>query len=256
MNNPHAQLEQAAALLRRAHYAVALTGAGVSTSSGIPDFRSPHSGLWETADPHIVASMFGFRSDPRRFFEWVRPVTEIILDAQPNGAHHALADLEALGVIKALITQNIDVLHSRAGSKTVYEVHGHLRTATCVECFREYEAEALIRAFIANREIPRCTHCGGIVKPNVVLFGEALPYKVIDSSRRAAQACDVMLIAGSSLEVAPAADLPVIALAHGAKLIMINYEATYIDSDAEVVIHDDVARTLPALARMIAQKRD
>lgn len=245
------KLAQASDLLRRARYAVALTGAGLSTPSGIPDFRSPESGLWADYDPFEVASTVSFRREPRRFFDWIRPLVRLMSEAEPNPAHTALARLEALGILRALITQNIDMLHTRAGVRNVYEVHGHLRLATCVECFREYETEPFLPRLIEQGVVPRCPHCGAVLKPNVVLFGEALPIRVLRGAQREARLADVMLIAGSSLEVAPASDMPLIARAYGAQLIVINYDETYIDDEAAVVIHDDVARAIPDLVDLI-----
>ena len=147
-------IRTAAQLIRSARYAVALTGAGISTASGIPDFRSRESGLWEKANPSEVASIFGFKRRPEAFYHWLRPLAKLLMEAEPNAAHLALARLEAKGYIKAVITQNIDMLHTRAGSRTVYEVHGHLRTATCIECYTEYDAEPIIRKFLEDGEIP------------------------------------------------------------------------------------------------------
>ena len=238
-------------MLQQARHVVALTGAGHSTRSGIPDFRSPSSGLWAEYDPFEVASLWGFRRNPERFFSWIRPLAKQMMEAEPNPAHYALADLEAMGLLKAVITQNIDVLHTRAGSEVVYEVHGHMREATCVECFRVVATADFLDAFVETGKIPRCSVCGGVLKPNVILFGEALPVRVLQAAQRAARECDVMLVAGSSLQVAPAANLPEIALAHGAQLIIINYEETYVDERANVVIHDDVARVLPELVNLL-----
>lgn len=246
-----AALQRAAELLRSARYAVALTGAGISTRSGIPDFRSQATGLWDRVDPMEVASIHGFRRRPKAFFEWVRPLAKAMVQAEPNAAHKALATLEARQVIKALVTQNIDMLHTRAGSRCIYEVHGHCRESTCVECFRLYPSDDFLGRFIETGEIPRCAICNGILKPNVILFGEALPLKILQAARRSASECDVMLVAGSSLEVAPASELPLIATAHRAKLILINYESTYIDDQADVVIHDDVADVLPRLVQLL-----
>lgn len=243
-------IEAAASLLREARYAVALTGAGVSTPSGIPDFRSPHSGLWVRDDP-AVASLLGFRRQPERFFEWIRPLAGLMVQAEPNPAHIALARLEALGILRALITQNIDTLHTRAGSQTVHEVHGHMREATCVECFRIYPTSDFVESFVAEGRIPRCPACGGMLKPNVILFGEQLPFRVLQAARRAARRADVMLVAGSSLAVAPASELPLTTLAHGGRLIVVNYEPTFVDSEASVVIHDDVAVVLPRLVALL-----
>jgi NAD-dependent deacetylase len=252
-------LLSAADLIRRAQNVVVLTGAGISTPSGIPDFRSHKTGMWDHVDPNEVASIYAFRHHPEAFFEWVRPLTRQILQAQPNPAHIALAQLEEQGIVRALITQNIDMLHTRAGSRTIYEVHGHLREATCVECFRIFPFESFITPFVETGAMPRCLICNGVLKPNVILFGEALPIRIITAAQKAARECDVLIVVGSSLEVAPASELPQIALAHGAKLILINYDETFIDDQADVVLHDDVAQVLPRLVQMIkttSEKRD
>lgn len=198
-----------------------------------------------------VASLGGFRRNPEAFFDWVRPLAKTIVRAEPNSAHYALAELEARHIIKALVTQNIDMLHIRAGSSVIYEVHGHVRESTCVECFQVYPSNEFLSSFIETGVIPRCPHCHGILKPNVILFGEALPVKILHAAQRAARECDVMLVAGSSLEVAPASELPLIALAHGAKLILMNYEETYIDKQADIVFHEDVADVLPRLVQLL-----
>ena len=253
LTSPDVLLEQAAALLRTARHAVALTGAGISTYSGIPDFRSPGTGLWDTAtlDTMNVASISGFRENPRAFFSWVHPLARTISQAKPNAAHTALAHLESSGVIKAVITQNIDMLHSRAGSHIVHEIHGHLREATCVECFVVYPARDFLHRFIELGEIPHCPSCGGILKPNVILYGEAIPYQTLHDVRRIARECDLMIVAGSSLAVAPASDLPLIAHAHGARLILINYDTTYMDTQADVLIRDNIAVVLPHLVSLL-----
>jgi NAD-dependent deacetylase len=240
-------IARAARLLREAGYAVAMTGAGISTPSGIPDFRSPDSGLWTKVDPFAVASLFAFRLHPQDFYEWIRPLARSIVEAKPNPAHRALARLEAAGLIKAVITQNIDGLHQRAGSQRVHEVHGHVREATCVRCYRTVPANSLLEKFIEEGQVPRCT-CGGLLKPNVILYGEQLPLQVLTAARKDTYACDLMLVAGSSLEVEPAADLPLVALGHAAGLIIVNYQPTYLDERADVVIHADVAEILPRIA--------
>jgi len=243
-----ASLAAAVALLRRSRCTVALTGAGLSTHSGIPDFRSPQSGLWALHDPAEVASIYGFRHNPERFYRWIRPLARTILDARPNPAHLALARMEQRGQLHSIITQNIDLLHSRAGSRTVREVHGHLRTATCIHCFSEYPAQALFAAYLDTGALPLCPACGHALKPNVILFGEQLPAQALSAARRDARQCDVMLVAGSSLEVYPAADLPALAHQRGATLIFVNLTATELDSLADVVIRGDVAEVLPRLA--------
>lgn len=241
------EVQRAAHLLRSAKYAVAFTGAGISTPSGIPDFRSPNSGLWHGTNPLMVASMYGFRQNPQAFYDWVYPLAELTLNAVPNPAHEVLARWEAQGYLKAIITQNIDMLHTRAGSKTVYELHGHLREVTCIHCFTAYPAEPIIRQFLADHQVPHCPKCGDVLKLNVILFGEQLPFQAILDAQNSARKTDLMLIIGSSIEVAPASDLPVLASRNGAKLVIINREPTHMDANAEVVIHDDAAQSLPEI---------
>ncbi|MBE2268839.1 MAG: NAD-dependent deacylase [Anaerolinea sp.] len=240
-------IETLAYLVAQSRSMIAFTGAGISTPSGIPDFRSPHCGLWEGVDPLEVASIYGFRQNPEAFYGWVSPLARVILNAKPNPAHEALARLEQMGILKALITQNIDMLHGRAGNKTVHELHGHMREATCVSCFTVYAGEAIIERFLEDRVLPRCPKCGGVLKPNVILFGEQLPYRELQAAQEAARRTDLMLIVGSSLEVAPASDLPLIALRAGAKLIIVNYETTFVDPKAACVVHGNCAEVLPAV---------
>jgi NAD-dependent deacetylase len=247
------QIEKAADRFARARYAVALTGAGISTPSGIPDFRSPGSGLWEKVNPMVVASIFAFRLKPQAFYDWLHPLAELMLNAQPNPAHRALADLENMGLIKAIITQNVDNLHQKAGSTKVYELHGHLREATCTRCHKIVPAESLIEEFVADAQVPQC-ECGGVMKPNVILFGEQLPVDVLIAAQQEAHACDLMLVAGSYLEVAPASGIPLLAQRKGARVVIVNYQPTYLDPSADVVIHEDVAVVLPKIVELIDTK--
>ncbi len=242
-------IASAARLLRRARYTVALTGAGMSTPSGIPDFRSPGSGLWEKADPLEVASLYAFRRQPRAFYVWIRPLARLLRDALPNPGHLALARLEGRGYLRAVITQNIDNLHQEAGSTEVLEVHGHLRSATCIDCYRPRPGGALLRQFLADTAVPRCPECGGVMKPDVVLFGEQLPVDVVNATLAHVACADLMLVAGSSLEVAPVSQLPIRIHRQGGRLIVVNLESTYVDDEADVVIHGDVATVLPRIAR-------
>ncbi len=242
------RIAQAADLLRHARSALALTGAGLSTPSGIPDFRSPQSGLWAQADPLEVASLLTFRYEPERFFAWVRPLAALVRQARPNPAHTALAQLEAAGRLKSVLTQNIDGLHRRAGSRSVLELHGGLATATCVRCYKRWPGEPVLDAFIDSGTLPSCADCGGLLKPDVTLMGEELAAGVLRAARWAARDCDVMLVAGCSLEVMPAAGLPLDALEHGARLILVNWQPTYVDERAAVLIEGDVAEVLPQIA--------
>jgi NAD-dependent deacetylase len=248
-------IDKAASLFLESNYAVALTGAGISTPSGIPDFRSSQDGLWEKYNPMEVASLSAFRVRPEKFYEWFRPLTRTIVEAAPNPAHLALAELERMGILKEIITQNIDGLHQKAGAKEVHEIHGTSRTLTCVSCYTKHRAETFMDAFINNGEIPYCTKCGSILKPDAILFEEQLPVETWRRVENAIKHCDLLLVAGSSLEVVPVARLPYEAITRGAKLIVVNNQKTYIDSRAEVVINDDVADVLPAIVERINDER-
>ena len=241
-------IERATNLLRRSRHAVALTGAGISTPSGIPDFRSPEVGLWEQSDPMASASIQVFRRDPQAFYDWLRPLAEVSLQADPNPAHRALARLEQAGVLKTVVTQNIDGLHQRAGSENVVELHGDMREAACTSCGRTYRADQFIDDLLEAGEVPRCPECGGVLKPNIVLFGEQLPTGAIELAFEQANQADVLLVAGSSLEVTPASMIPRTAYESGADVIVVNLTPTYIDRVAEVVIRADVAEALPRIA--------
>ncbi len=248
MTNTDGLIAQAIALLEQSKHTVALTGAGISTPSGIPDFRSPHSGLWEKYDPMEVASFYGFKRNPQNFYDWLHPLLTQMLDAKPNAAHLALTQLETYGPLKSIITQNIDTLHIKAGSKNVHEIHGHIREATCIRCYEVYTAEMALSNFLATGETPHCPACGGVLKPNVILFGELLPVTVLNQSRLQSRRCDLMLVVGSSLETAPAGDLPLLAKQSGASLVIVTLSETHLDDWADIVIHADVVDVLPRLA--------
>jgi len=246
---------QASNLLRTATFTIAITGAGISTSSGIPDFRSGGSGLWERYNPMEVASLSAFRYNPEKFFLWARPLATTILNARPNQAHVALAQLEKAGYLKGIITQNIDNLHFRAGSKKVLEIHGHLRNATCIKCFCKVQTGDQIEDFVNKGIIPRCEKCGGFLKPDFILFGEQLPHEVVKESRQWIQSCTLVLVLGSSLEVVPVAQYPIEALNAGARLIIINNEPTYLDERADILFHQDIEDILPKIAAEVLDER-
>jgi len=245
------EIKRAVELIHSSRYVVAFTGAGHSTASGIPDFRSPGSGLWEEADPLLVASIWSFRLHPQVFFDWIRPLVPTLLNARPNPAHTALAQLEALGYLQAVITQNIDSLQQKAGSRRVLELHGHMREATCVRCYKKVPVDPLIERFLLDAEVPHC-QCGGVLKPDVILFGEQLPIRTFNAAMAEAKRCDLILVAGSSLEVAPAADIPVAAVENGARSIIVNLQPTSFDALADVVIHGDVTDILPRLVAALS----
>lgn len=242
------QIDRALALLTQSKHAVALTGAGISTPSGIPDFRSPGSGLWKTADPFQVASIFGFSRRPQDFYDWIHPLAKLTRAALPNAAHLALAQLEKCGPLQGIITQNIDTLHSKAGSGIVYEVHGHMREMTCMRCYHVFDSAPFMDIFLETQAVPLCTHCKGVLKPNVILFGEQLPVRIMEKAKKLARLCDLMIVVGSSLEVVPVSELPLEAVSNGAHLIIVNFDETYADQYADVVIHADVVEVLPQFA--------
>lgn len=245
------EIGRAASILKRARYVTALTGAGISTPSGIPDFRSLGSGLWESVDPFAVASIFAFRQDPQAFYDWVRPFVSKVINAKPNPAHFALAELGEMGLLKAIVTQNIDGLHQRANSSVVHEVHGHLRRATCIRCYASVPAEPLIRVYMESGAAPRCEQCNGIMKPDIILYGEQLPAKALIAAQQVIRKSDVMIVAGSSLEVAPACDLPMLVKRSDGKLIIVNLGRTFMDDVADVVVRADVAEALPQLVQAV-----
>lgn len=244
-------IEFVAELLRKAKYAVVLTGAGISTPSGIPDFRSEGTGLWSSDEAMEVASLNTFRTDPERFFVWFRPLAGRIFNANPNPAHVALARLEEAGRIHSIVTQNIDALHHKAGSKNVIEMHGTLRTLSCTQCFRKAGAEQYLEAFIERGELPRCFGCNGLMKPDVILFGEQLLQSAWFAAQRESRKCDLMLVAGSSLEVLPVAGLPMQVIDRGSHLVILNNATTYLNVRADVIIQEDVADILPAITEQV-----
>jgi NAD-dependent deacetylase len=241
----------AADLFRQSNHAVVLTGAGFSTPSGIPDFRSTGTGLWSRDEPMEVASLNTFRTSPERFFAWFRPLASQIFHALPNPAHYALAELEKEGHVHSIITQNIDMLHQKAGSQTVIEMHGTMQTLTCSQCYHQVQAEAYLVPFVETGEIPCCPKCGQILKPDVILFGEQLPQTAWFKAQKDARQCDLILVAGSSLEVLPVAGLPMQALDRGAHLIIINNTQTYLNVRADVAILEDVATIIPAITEKV-----
>jgi len=237
---------RAAALLSRSRRAVALTGAGISTPSGIADFRTPGTGLWSQVDPEEVASINSFLRDPAPFYDWFGAAAGQMFAAEPNPAHRALAEMEERGILRAVVTQNIDGLHQKAGSGYVLELHGSYRTATCLRCGATTDGRALLEGFLQDHQVPRCS-CGGLIKPDVVLYGEMLPLAVLQKAEEEIATCDLLLVVGSSLVVSPAAQLPWLAIRSRTPLILCNLQATWADSYAQAVLREDVAKSLPAL---------
>ncbi|HXG77165.1 MAG TPA: NAD-dependent deacylase [Gaiellaceae bacterium] len=231
-----------AALVRERQPCVVLTGAGVSTESGIPDFRSA-SGLWAEVDPFEVASLDAFRRDPERVWAFYRARIDALLAAEPNAAHRALAELERRGLVQAVITQNIDTLHSRAGSREVVEVHGSIRGAACPRCLWTQPLEGVLEQ-LAQRPVPLCAHCGGVLKPGVTLFGELLPADAFERATALARGAGLLLVVGSSLEVWPVAGLPL----EARSFAIVNRGPTAFDEHALLTLDAGAGETLTALA--------
>lgn len=230
--------EQVAELIIRQQPCVALTGAGISAESGIPTFRSK-GGLWEKFDPTVYASIEMFRTDPSKYWsirgEFIRNYDAY----HPNAGHTALAELEAMGLLRHVITQNIDGLHRKAGSRSVTEIHGSLREILCVRCGREYRAPS-----IPEGSPPLC-ECGGVLKPNTVLFGKSLPPQALETAWRESGACRIMLVIGTSAVVQPAASLPYVAKEHGATVVEVNIERAF--SGADYFLEGQAGTVMPKL---------
>jgi NAD-dependent deacetylase len=230
---------------------VALTGAGVSVPSGIPDFRTPETGLWANVDPIEVAHIDVFESDPARFWSYYRPRFHSLGDKRPNRAHEALAELERRGLLAGVVTQNIDRLHRAAGSENVVEVHGSIATSTCTVCERSYGLEEVDALFDAAG-VAICGACGGGVKPDVVLFGELLPEAAMARARELAERAELMLCVGSSLVVHPVAALPALTLESGGRLAIVTKGPTPYDGEAELKLEGEVDAELEALLAALA----
>jgi NAD-dependent deacetylase len=227
-----------AELIRTHQPCIALTGAGVSTESGIPDFRSA-GGIWAQFDPYEVASIEGFRRNPERVWEFYGMRLGVLGEAKPNPAHLALAQLEADGLVRAVITQNVDGLHRAAGSQDIIEVHGTIATASCPRCGRSEDPQHFL-------PLPRCADCGVVLKPDVVMFGELLPVDAIERATTLAREAALLLVVGSSLQVYPVAGLPDETLAAGGKLAIVNREPTPYDGRATFVAHGSAGEILAA----------
>jgi NAD-dependent protein deacetylase/lipoamidase len=235
-----------AALIRDADSVVALTGAGVSVPSGIPDFRTPGKGLWEKVDPMEVAHIDAFHRDTGRFWRFYRPRFAALGDKAPNAAHRALAELEYLGMLDAVITQNIDRLHTKAGSERVVEVHGSIATSSCTSCGASYALERVGELFDEDG-VATCACCMGKVKPDVVLFGELLPEAAMQEAQRLCAAADLLLCVGSSLEVFPVAGLPELTLSAGGRVAIVTQGPTPYDDRSAVKLGGDVVAELGAV---------
>ena len=234
-------------LIRDAASVVALTGAGISVPSGIPDFRSPRTGLWQNVNPMEVAHIDAFRRDPERFWMFYGERFQSLEHKQPNRAHEALAELERAGLLDAVITQNIDRLHARAGTRELVEVHGTIAHSSCLACGCRYPlADVRERQAAQEDRVPRCA-CGHPLKPDVVLFGEYLPQAAMERAEQLAAGADLMLCIGSSLEVYPVAQLPSVTLASGGRIAILTQGHTPLDGRAAVRLGGDIVDELDAV---------
>jgi NAD-dependent deacetylase len=231
-------------LINNSNYLVALTGAGISTLSGIKDFRGKN-GINKTVPGQKIFDLGLFYQNPSFYYEHTRNFIYNLDDKEPNIVHRTLAKWEQEGLLKAVITQNIDLLHQKAGSKNVIEIHGSPAVHHCIKCCKNYTFED-VQDQLRHVTVPHCDACGGILKPDITFYGEPLPSKALDLAVQACERCDCLLVLGSSLVVYPAADLPNIALDHGAKLIIVNEQPTHLDGRAVLKYEDlgDVFRAL------------
>jgi NAD-dependent deacetylase len=236
-------VERLAELMREQRPCVVLTGAGVSTESGIPDFRSA-TGIWAQYDPMEYATIDAFLADPAKVWDFYGKRLAVLGDAEPNAGHRALAELEARGWVQAVITQNIDRLHERSGTRELVEVHGSIRTSSCLDCGTVVPFDEVVQLL----PVPQCPNCGRVLKPDVVMFGELLPAAQIARAEQLARGAGLMLVVGSSLEVYPVAGLPRDTLANGGVLAIVNRGSTPFDARASVVLDAGAGEALTALS--------
>jgi len=246
---------QVADLIVNAKKVVVFTGAGHSTESGIPDFRSP-GGIWDRFDPRDFTYQ-KFLTDPEgRKKMWQMHREGLMMGAQPNPAHYAIADLYQLGKLDCVITQNIDYLHQRAGvpEDQVFELHGNNKWIRCLSCGRRYPFEQIKVRLDASEEVPDCEICHGLLKPEVVFFGESLPMEALDEATMRSRRCDLFIVIGSSLVVYPAAYMPIYAVSSGAKLVIINLSSTPMDDQAHVLIHAKAGEVMPMIVERVRER--
>ena len=249
------QAEQIAELIIKSKHTVVFTGAGISTESGIPDFRG-RNGIWNKVDPEDFTIQRFLAKPEIRKMQW-RMLIEggLVKEAKPNAAHCAVAELEKLGKLDCVITQNVDNLHQIAGNspEKVFELHGNIQYVRCLGCNKRFPMEEILRR-LAEEDLPECEHCKGILKPDAVFFGEELPQLVLNEAARRASQCDLCIVIGSTLVVYPAAYIPMYALDAGAKLVIINIGATPMDSRADVRIEGSAGEAMTKVLQRVKKK--
>jgi NAD-dependent deacetylase len=228
------RIKEAARLMKESQRTYVLSGAGMSTESGIPDFRSPQTGLWEKVDPVKTSSVDALTQDPELFYRSAFKRYSALLEAEPNTGHYILAEMEQLGIIRGVITQNIDGLHKMAGTKKLFEVHGHVRTCRCMSCGKRHSMQDLLGQLDEEIIPPKCSRCPGILRPDIVLFGDPMATDYFAASEALQTDCDLLVVVGSSLSVYPVASMPGLVK----DLIIINLQPTPFDHRAQVVIRE------------------
>jgi len=239
-------------ILTSSRFAIAFTGAGISAESGVPTFRGS-DGLWKRYRPEELATPEAFKRNPNLVWEFYKWRMRKILEARPNPAHYALAELERLGILKAVITQNVDDLHREAGSKNIVELHGNIFRVRCTSCnYKDNLKESgRVNEFVEIKDLPKCPKCGSLLRPDVVWFGEALPREALDKAFRLAEKADVVIVVGTSGLVYPAAYIPYIVKEHGGKVIEVNVERSGITPIADVFLRGNAGEILPKLTELV-----
>lgn len=232
--------------LKNSKEAYVLTGAGMSTESGIPDFRSKGSGIWNEIDPMKYATRDVLLKEPEKFYQYTFKRFDFLTDKKPNEGHYVLSNLEKKGLIKGIITQNVDGLHQEAGSENVWEVHGNIKNCYCMKCSQKYEFEELVEQ-VKEKDVPRCHKCQGMLRPDVILFGDPMPQEFFQIAQRLRSKCDFVIVVGSSLQVYPVAGIAEL----GKPMGIVNLESTPYDSRAEVVINSKCSEALKKIEEYI-----
>jgi NAD-dependent deacetylase len=253
MSKIEEKIEKLSNLILESKNIVILTGAGMSTESGIADFRSPGTGLWEKVDPYEFASINSYIARPAKSLQFMLETGKAIFSARPNKGHKALTKLQKLGKLKGLLTQNIDRLHHKAKTQNIVEFHGNVMEAKCLQCRRIFPITTMVNQALQGK-VPTCEKCNGMLKPNAIFFGEALDSDVLAAANEMLIDCDLLIVLGSSLVVYPVAWYPQKVLSMGAKLAIINIQKTEMDSLAEVVIHEKIGDVFPRVVSIVEEK--
>ena len=251
MSNLEEKIEKFVELIHKSQNIVILTGAGMSTESGIADFRSPNTGLWEKVDPYEFGSINSYVANTSKNLKFMLEMGMNIFRAKPNKGHKAITKLQKMGKLKGVITQNIDGLHQKAHTKNIVELHGTANESRCIRCHKVFPITTMINQVMQGNYSPSCEICNGLLKPNAIFFGEPLLSETLINADKMIEDCDLMIVLGSSLLVYPAASYPDKVLSLGVKLVIINIQETHIDRYADVVIHDKIGEIFPIIVEKV-----